>query len=170
MTTIVPRTDVDVRYGEPGATARPWEEAEDALRRAQISWISTVRPDGRPHVTPLLTVWRDGALHFCTGAHERKARNLEANPAVVLTVSSPAGGGLDVVVEGVAERVADDDRLRGLAAAWEADHGPEWRFEVADGAFVDPYGGALVFRVAPVTVFGFARSPAGQTRWRFGPA
>jgi PPOX class probable F420-dependent enzyme len=170
VTTTAPHTDVDVRYGEPGATARPWSEAEDALRRAQLAWISTVRPDGRPHVTPLLTVWRDGALHFCTGAHERKARNLGANPAVVLTVSSPAGGGLDVVVEGVAERVTDDATLRALAAAWEADHGPEWHFDVVDGAFADPYGGALVFRVAPVTVFGFARSPASQTRWRFGGA
>ncbi len=28
---------------------------------------STVRPDGRPHVTPLLAVWADDALHFCTG-------------------------------------------------------------------------------------------------------
>jgi len=32
------------------------------------------------------------------------------------------------------------------------------------GVWVD---GALVFRVAPVTAFGFAKSPYGQTRWRF---
>jgi PPOX class probable F420-dependent enzyme len=167
VTTTVPRTDVDVRYGEPDAPARPWAEAEGVLRRAPIAWISTVRPDGRPHVTPLLTVWRDGALHVSTGRAERKARNLRENPAVALTVSSEAGGGLDVVVEGVAERVLDGARLRALAAAWEADHGPQWRFEVVDGGFADPHGVAYVFRVAPVTVFGFARSPASQTRWRF---
>ncbi len=170
MTTTAPRTDIDVRYGEPDAPARSWAEAEEVLRRADVAWISTVRPDGRPHVTPLLTVWRDGALHFCTGRAERKARNLEGNPAVVLTVSSPAGGGLDVVVEGRAERVTDAEVLHGLAAAWEADHGPEWHFEVGDGGFRDPHGVAYVFRVAPVTAFGFARSPASQTRWRFDGA
>lgn len=30
----------------------------------------------------------DGSLHFCTGARERRARNLERNPEVVLTTGS----------------------------------------------------------------------------------
>jgi hypothetical protein len=34
-----------------------------------------VRADGRPHVTPLISVLVDGALHFCTGATEQKAKN-----------------------------------------------------------------------------------------------
>ena len=85
MTPTAPTTDLDVRYGDPEATARSWEEAADLLARAEVSWLTTVRPDGRPHVTPLITVWRDGALHFVTGVDERKARNLEQNRDVVLT-------------------------------------------------------------------------------------
>jgi hypothetical protein len=46
---------------------------------------STVRPDGRPHVTPLIAVWHAGALWFATGPEERKARNLAENPSCVLT-------------------------------------------------------------------------------------
>ena len=65
----------------PEATATDWADARRELAAAELSWLSTVRPDGRPHVTPLLTVWRDGALHFCTGARERKARNLAGEPA-----------------------------------------------------------------------------------------
>jgi hypothetical protein len=36
----------------------------------------TVRPDGRPQVTPVVAVWLDGAVHFTTGPTERKAHNL----------------------------------------------------------------------------------------------
>ena len=32
-------------------------------------------------MTPLIGVYADGALHFCTGAEEQKARNIAANSA-----------------------------------------------------------------------------------------
>src|SRR5262245_34458870 len=76
MDARVPVTDLDPAYSSPGAEPTPWASARDRLAEAEVAWLSTVRPDGRPHATPLLTVWFDGALHFCTGAEERKARNL----------------------------------------------------------------------------------------------
>ena len=70
---------------------------------AQLFWVTTVRPDGRPHSTPLVAVWLDDALHFCTGPTEQKAHNLVANPHVLLTTGDNGWkGGLDVVVEGPA--------------------------------------------------------------------
>lgn len=38
---------------------------------------ATTRRDGRPHVTPLIGVWRGGAVHFCAGPDEQKASHLE---------------------------------------------------------------------------------------------
>ena len=114
-------------------------------------------------------MWRDGALHFVTGVDERKARNLEHNRDVVLTTgTSTLHGGLDVVVEGVAERVTDPGELAALAAAWEEKYGAEWHFDVVDGGF-GSQGESLgaVFRVRPVTAFGFGKAPYSQTRWRF---
>jgi nitroimidazol reductase NimA-like FMN-containing flavoprotein (pyridoxamine 5'-phosphate oxidase superfamily) len=164
-----PETRLDTRYSDAAATATPWREAEALLTEAELFWISTVRPDGRPHVTPLPAVWADGALHFCTGPEERKARNLALNPHVVLTTgTSTWNKGYDLVVEGEAVRVADDARLRELAAAWEAKYGPFWHFEVRNGSFHQGPGNALVFSVAPGTVFGFGKGePFSQTRWRF---
>jgi nitroimidazol reductase NimA-like FMN-containing flavoprotein (pyridoxamine 5'-phosphate oxidase superfamily) len=160
---------LDPRYSDPDANPPQWPEAELLLAAAELFWISTVRPDGRPHVTPLPAVWADGALHFCTGPDERKARNLGANPHVTLTTGTNLWDtGYDLVVEGEAVRVTDDARLRELAARWEEKYGDFWHFEVRDGHFHHGPGAALVFAVAPRTVFGFGKGrPFSQTRWRF---
>src|SRR6266496_4340877 len=102
---------------------------------AELFWISTVRADGRPHVTPLVAVWLDGALHFSTGAGEQKALNLDGNPHVVLmTGCNGWDEGLDVVVEGDAVRVTADDVLERLAEAWAGKWDGRWRYEVREGA------------------------------------
>lgn len=169
MDTRVPVTDLDPDYSAPGAEPTPWPSARDRLAEAEVAWLSTVRPDGRPHVTPLLTVWFDGALHFCTGGEERKARNLAEDPRCVITTGSSAlGQGLDVVVEGEARLVTDAGRLHALARAWVAKYGEDWRFAVRDGTFHDGRGDVPVFEVRAVTAFGFARGTGySQTRWRF---
>ncbi|MEU9730091.1 pyridoxamine 5'-phosphate oxidase family protein [Streptomyces sp. NPDC048002] len=169
MTDNSPQTLLDARYSDDSASARPWPKARELLAAAELFWISTVRPDGRPHVTPLPAVWSAGALHFCTGPEERKARNLAANPEVVLTTGTNTWArGYDLVVEGTAVRVTDEERLAGLAAAWEAKYGSFWHFEVRDGCFHHGAGHAFVFSVAPRTVFGFGKGePFSQTRWRF---
>ncbi|WP_020115923.1 pyridoxamine 5'-phosphate oxidase family protein [Streptomyces canus] len=169
MTEKEPETHLDARYSDPDATAHAWAHAESLMASAELFWISTVRPDGRPHVTPLPAVWVHGALHFCTGPEERKAKNLARNPHVTLTTGTNIWDmGYDLVVEGEAVRVSDDARLRELAAAWEAKYGDFWHFEVRDGYFHHGPGHAVVYAVAPRTVFGFGKGqPFSQTRWRF---
>ncbi|MQA17498.1 MAG: hypothetical protein GEV09_26410, partial [Pseudonocardiaceae bacterium] len=72
---------------------------EEVLEQAELYWITTVRPDGRPHVTPLIGLWFGGAMHFTTGLTEQKARNLEQNPRVVVTTGNNTWDhGLDVTV------------------------------------------------------------------------
>ncbi len=168
MSDTTPLTELDARYSEEKATASDWAEAVDHLQTAEIFWLSTVRPDGRPHVTPLIAVWQDGGLHFCTGPDERKAKNLRENPEVVLTTGANAlNEGYDLVVEGRAAGVTDEMHLRALARAYVEKYGADWTFDVRDGAFVGDGGPALVFRVEPRTAFGFAKSPYSQTRWQF---
>lgn len=172
MTHTEPQTELDARYSSPEATATPWAEATKQLEMAEVFWLSTVRPDNRPHVTPLIGVWLDGALHFCTGAHERKAKNLDQNPHVILTTgSSSMADGLDLVLEGDAVRVRDDAALQRIAQAYEAKYGPDWHFNVQDGTFNGQEGNvAVVFAVAPTMAFGFGKGTTfSQTRWRFPP-
>lgn len=163
-------TELDQRFSNPDAVATAWAQTRQALQDAQLFWISTVRADGRPHVTPLVAVWLDGAIHFGTGAGEQKAVNLRGNPHVILTTGCNRwDGGLDVVVEGDAVRQTDQDTLERLAAAWAAKwDGQTWRFEARDGCFHHPQGGeALVFSVTPAKVLAFAKGDFGATRHRF---
>src|SRR4051812_23240413 len=100
------KATIDRRFSDPESTPTPWADAERVLERAELYWLTTVRADGRPHVTPLIGVAWDGALHFCTGLREQKARNLEHSADVALTTGTNTWAkGLDVVVEGRAVRI-----------------------------------------------------------------
>jgi general stress protein 26 len=162
-----PTADIDRRFSNPGVDATPWSEALDVLEQAELYWLTTVRTDGRPHVTPLIGVVEDAAVHFCTGLREQKARNLERNSQVALTTGNNSWAqGLDVVIEGAAIRITDGEALQRLADAYEAKYGSEWHFDVADGMFVAGENAAAVFRIEPAKVLAFAKEPHAQTTYR----
>lgn len=164
-----PTAEIDRRFSDPQAGPTPWSEAWSVLERAELYWLTTVRPDCRPHVTPLIGVVEDSVVHFCTGLREQKARNLERNSQVALTTGNNSWArGLDVVVEGEAARVTDRDSLQQLADAYEAKYGNEWHFDVGDGVFGEGEDAAAVFGVQPAKVLAFAKEPHAQTTYRLG--
>ena len=166
--TSDPNPAVDSRFSDPAAGPTPWSDAAQVLEHAELYWLTTVRSDGRPHVTPLIGVAQGEVVHFCTGLREQKARNLEHNRQVALTTGSNAWAqGLDVVVEGTAVRITDNDALQRLADAYEAKYGSVWHFDVGDGAFGTGDDAAAVFRIEPAKVLAFAKEPHAQTTYRF---
>ncbi len=163
-----PITTIDPRYSDPSAVATSWEETRRVLESAELFWISTVRADGRPHATPVVAVWLDGAIYFSTGAEEQKATNLRGNPHVLLTTGCTWNAGLAVVVEGDTIQITDDDALKRLASAWTTKWNGRWQFQVRDGAFQAENGAALVFKVTPTKVYSYANGdPYGHTRHQF---
>lgn len=162
---------LNTQFSEAEAVAATWSEVRARLDEADVFLLSTVRRDGRPHVTPLPAFWLDGALHFCTGTGEQKARNLEANLRCVLSAASDRfDTGIDVVVEGAAHRELDPAVLHRLSAIW-ADR-LDWTFDVVDGGFRDPSHGdgtdpVAVFAVIPDKILSFSKgAPFAQTRFR----
>jgi PPOX class probable F420-dependent enzyme len=69
------------------------------LLTEQNVWLATVRPDGRPHLTPIWFVWTDDHLWVCTGADSVKVRNVRRNPKVSVALES---GNSPVAGEGTA--------------------------------------------------------------------
>src|SRR5258705_12313516 len=91
---------LDTNFSE-ATEAVGWRQVSDALAAAELYWLTTVRKDGRPHITPLIRAWVDDGFVFCTGPEEQKAQNLAASTAVAVTTEvNPMKDGPDVVVEG----------------------------------------------------------------------
>ncbi|MER7894688.1 pyridoxamine 5'-phosphate oxidase family protein [Streptomyces sp. NPDC096046] len=176
-----PTTELDARYSSalnprPGSsevTATEWDEAQRHLGSAEVFWVSTVRPDGRLHVTPCIAAWHEGVLYFSTGRREQKAKNLahDAHCALTTGVNSLTEG-FDVVVEGRARPVDDPVALEEVITAFETKYGPH--ITSPEGTFhgigdTIREGDDLVFAVSPDTAYGFGRDNGvySHTRWTF---
>ncbi len=165
-----PTTELEPRFSGDGAVATPWSVARDQLDRAKAYWLSTVRPDGRPHVTTIAAAWLDDALYFTTGVGERKAKNLARNTNVVVTTGTDAFEGLDVVLEGEAIRVTDQATLERLAAAYLPKYDRSFVHEARDGELYTEgdQSPVLAFEVRATKAFGFGKGREfSQTRYQF---
>jgi nitroimidazol reductase NimA-like FMN-containing flavoprotein (pyridoxamine 5'-phosphate oxidase superfamily) len=137
-----------------------WEVARERLANPEYqrtSWLATTRPDGRPHLMPVITTWIDDAIHLVVGEGTRKGRNLAADGHCVVATSSTTLPSLDIVIEGRAEPVTDEAAVRHLAEVYSKSGWPlEAKGDKVDGpnaptAGPSPY---TIFRIVPSKVFG----------------
>jgi hypothetical protein len=144
-----PSSTIDSRFSDPEAGPTPWPDAA--------------------HVTPLIGVVSDGAMHFCTGLREQKARNLEQSSQVALPPATTPGRGVSTsssreppsASPTVTPSRSSPTRTRPSTAA----HGTS---TVGDDAFGTGEDAAAVFRIEPDKVLAFAKEPHAQTTylWR----
>jgi hypothetical protein len=97
-------------------------------------------------------------MYFCTGADERKAKNLVQNPQCILTTGSNTLDGLDVTVEGDAATVGDAGERSRVADGYESKYGA--RFTAPDGTWSGlgdsiRGGQVLLYRLVPTRILGF---------------
>jgi PPOX class probable F420-dependent enzyme len=78
------------------------------LRAEPIIWLSSVRPDGRPHLVPVWFVWDGAAMLIFSKPAAQKVRNLRHQPQVMLALDSADEGEDIVLLEGRAELLGDD--------------------------------------------------------------
>jgi len=85
----------------------PWRVVDAQLNALRTVWVSSTRPDGRPHSVPVWYLWEDGdapAIVFSSLENSQKTRNLEHQSWVVIH----AGDGDDTYIfEGEAEIIGD---------------------------------------------------------------
>jgi pyridoxine/pyridoxamine 5'-phosphate oxidase len=140
---------------DQGSGLKPWSYAEERLQRARNFWISTTRPDGRPHAVPIWALWLQDQLLFSTSERSSKARNLSALPYAVIG-SEPADDA--IVLEGPVERVRDSALIRAFVQAYAAKYA-----EKMDD-FSEP-----VYVLRPKLAFAFSTTDftGSATRWTF---
>jgi Pyridoxamine 5'-phosphate oxidase len=149
----------------------PWSEASARLGGGGWAWLATVRPDGGPHLVPVLCTWADPVLYLAAKRTTRKSRNLETEERCVL---SKDAGDVHLVVEGRARRLQDEADLGRASAAFDRVHG--WKTWIVgdelDADFGAPTSGGppyAVYEVRPTTTFAFPTDGESTTptRWRF---
>ena len=74
-------------------------EVEARLLTERTVWLTTLRPDGSPHTTPVWFVHEPGTWWIGSGERNVKVRNLSLDPRVSLALPD---GDHPVVAEGVA--------------------------------------------------------------------
>lgn len=89
-------------------------------------WFGSVRPDGRPHLTPVWFVWHQEKFYFGIDPQSVKSRNIRHNPRVVLALED---GTNPVIIEGVASLV-ELPLLESLVAAFYKKY--EWNLRTEE--------------------------------------
>ncbi len=102
------------------------EQYHDLFEKATFAHVTTTLPDGRPHTTP---VWidydaDDDRLLVNTERHRRKAKNVDRDPTVSVSMTDPddpyrflsvTGAVDEVTTEGAREHI-DDLAMRYMGA------------------------------------------------------
>ena len=132
-----------------------WDWAANHLARARNYFITTVTPEGAPHVMVVWGLWFDNAFVFSTGRRSRKGRNLANNPRCVIC---PENAEEAVIVEGIADEITDKPTLKKIYAAYND------KYSFDPGGMAEPF-----FRVRPRRVFGLIEKSftTSATRWLF---
>ena len=161
-----PRVDrpvTEAGYGIPESLSGTlsWNWVQERMRDALIYWVASVRPDGRPHVTPIWGAWVDDSFWMEGGSNTRRFKNLADNSASVVTVER---GDDAIIVEGDAERVYELDaaltqRLLDGYAKYIESHDYK--------ADADNWKDGGIWRVRPRKVLAWSNYPQDATRWTF---
>jgi PPOX class probable F420-dependent enzyme len=67
----------------------PAARIDRLLRSEPVVWMSTVRPDGSPHLIPIWFSWDGEAIIVASKPNAQKVRNVRANPVVMLALGQP---------------------------------------------------------------------------------
>jgi nitroimidazol reductase NimA-like FMN-containing flavoprotein (pyridoxamine 5'-phosphate oxidase superfamily) len=139
----------------------PWSKIDHFLQAFRSIWVSTTRPDGRPHAVPVWYVWQGRSVYFISGRQLQKSKNIAHQPWIIVH----AGDGDDVIIlEGPADIVTDRAELEKVDAAYRA-------------KYVDPGSGAQatifepdadLYRVDVKHVMAWEYGTvANRTDWKF---
>lgn len=162
-----------------GAQPIDWSRVDKVLRsdlsqgpgtggpNRHTAWLTTINPDGSPHVMPVGIVGVEATWYFTSGPQTRKSRNLLRDSRCVVSVATEP---FDLVIEATAQRVTEEAELHTACAAFREQGWPA----LVDGAaltaeYSAPSAGPppwYVYRILPRTVYALGTSePFGATRF-----
>ena len=156
---------VAVRPPASSAVIRSLVRLHDLLANARVVWLSSTRPDGRPHVVPTWFDWDGETITVFTRPEAQKVRNVRHDPRVMVAI-----GRADLTFE-VELLEADAEILDGTTPGSRAARpSPRFAVKYAEAlgdagrtveAFAEEYPSALRIRPTRLLDWG-ARGLAGS--------
>lgn len=80
---------------------------EERLRREATIWLSSIRPDGRPHVVPVWFFWNGQVFDLFSKPTAQKVRNVREHPDVMIGIGEPDEEWDVELIEGTATALAE---------------------------------------------------------------
>jgi nitroimidazol reductase NimA-like FMN-containing flavoprotein (pyridoxamine 5'-phosphate oxidase superfamily) len=138
-----------------------WPEIVARLAPARSYWLCTTTPSGAPHAAPVWGVVSGGTLYLYSERRTVKARNLAADPRLVLHLESAEDV---VIVRGTAQDVGTPARVPEVVAALSAKYASDADRQYLPDA--DP-GFDVVYAVRPQSAMTWrlADYEGSQRRW-----
>lgn len=137
-----------------------WAWLSSTMQSARNYWIITVRPDHLPHATPVWGVWVEEVFYFGCGKGSQKARNIAANPNIVVHLES---GDEVVIIEGKLERVTDSGTFTRLSEEYKV----KYDFDPFGENGVHPDDPFYTLKVRKAYAWREKDFPKSATRWKF---
>jgi PPOX class probable F420-dependent enzyme len=107
-------------------------ESARRVGEVDVAWLTTLRPDGSPHTTPVWFVFDGAVISVATAARNAKVRNLRGDPRVSVAIDGTAAAPL--VAQGSATFVPAGESAAGIAEAFARKYdGWDIRDESVDG-------------------------------------
>lgn len=131
-----------------------WDFVDESMATDQSYWVTTIRPNGMPHVRPTWGVWLGDTFYCGGGEQTRWVQNLATNSEIVVHREDAEEV---VIIEGNAERI--DHESSGETLIERVDTAYEEKYDIRHGT---PF-----FAVRPLTVFAWSDYPTDATRWKF---
>jgi hypothetical protein len=160
------RPQVPEGYGVPETPdgMMAWADVNARLANELHYWMSTTRPDGRPHVVPRWGAWIDGALYYDGSPDTIHARNARSNSACNLHIGD---GREAIILEGTTTPSEPIGAEHGatIAAEISRKYGEHGYTPEADAWSGSEAGGMMIF--TPVKALAWNEFPTDLTRFRF---
>jgi PPOX class probable F420-dependent enzyme len=138
-----------------------WPEVSSRLAAARNYWLGSTTPSGSPHAAPVWGVVTGETLYLYSERGTVKARNIAADPRVVVHLES---GDDVVIVRGVAEDLGAPSQVPSVVAALAVKYArPEDRQYLPDA---DPdFDVVYAIRPRSALLWRLADYAASQRRW-----
>ena len=112
--------------------------------------ISTVNPDGQPHVVPILFTWKNEKICFLTLNTSIKAKNIINNSKVSFCTDDQSPPFSFVMIEGDAKIIPNPTNL----VEWAGKIGSRYKVKEASEMIIKQNKGMILVEVTPSKIIG----------------